>query len=170
MLDQLKSTFAYPRVSENVRKYIAKLFCIPDIVEKPLFDPPKQRALTEGELYDLMPSLIDRHGMCAKFMLLTGMRQRTVTSSQWSQIDLEDKTWTVPAANLKDTRALSSRLRSPRNDSTVPLSRQAVFLLHRVKEAEIQRRQLNGIATSIAPDDLVFVGSQAENLETVIDG
>jgi len=133
-------------------------------LEKPLLDPPKQRVLTEGELCDLLPALIDRHGMCAKFMLLTGMRQRTVISSQWSQIDLEDKTWTVPSANLKDTRALSSRLKSPRNDSTIPLSRQAVLLLHRVKEAEIQRRQLNGISTSIASHDLVFVGSQGGKL------
>ena len=133
-------------------------------LEKPLQNEPKQRVLTEVELSALLPIFKNHHGVCAKFMLLTGARITEVTAATWSQIDLEAKTWTIPPENIKDTRALSARRKKPKQAFVIPLSRQAIQLLTDAREAETERRQLNGISENVIGKDLLFVGPRGAKL------
>jgi integrase len=133
-------------------------------LEKPLQDAPRQKVLTEVELAALLPIFKSHHGVCAKFMLLTGARITETTAATWSQIDLEAKTWTIPPENLKDTRALQARRHKPKQALAIPLSRQAIQLLTDTREAETERRQLNGLQEEISKQDLLFVGPRGSKL------
>jgi integrase len=133
-------------------------------LEKPLQDAPRQKVLTEVELAALLPIFKSHHGVCAKFMLLTGARITETTAATWSQIDLEAKTWTIPSENLKDTRALQARRHKPKQALVIPLSRQAIRLLTDAREAEVVRRQLNGITKTVLEHDLLLVGPRGAKL------
>ena len=100
-------------------------------LEKPLQNAPRQKVLTEVELAALLPTFKSHHGVCAKFMLLTGARITETTAATWSQIDLEAMTWTIPPENLKDTRALQARRHKPKQALAIPLSRQAIRVTDR---------------------------------------
>ncbi len=133
-------------------------------LEKPLQDAPRQTVLTEVELTALLPVFKSHHGVCAKFMLLTGARIKEATTATWSQIDLEAKTWTVPPENRKDTRALQSRRQKSKQEFVIPLSLQAVQLLLKARQSEVSRRQLNGLSQVIIGRDLLFVGPRGAKL------
>ena len=133
-------------------------------LEKPLQNAPRQKVLTEVELTALLPTFKSHHGVCAKFMLLTGARITETTAATWSQIDLDAKTWTVPSENLKDTRALQSRRQKPKQALVIPLSRQAIDLLLEARMAEVARRQLDGLTEEIRQEDLLFVGPRGAKL------
>ena len=133
-------------------------------LEKPLQDAPRQKVLTEVELAALSPTFKSHHGVCAKFMLFTGARITEATAATWSQIDLEAKTWTIPPERLKDTRALQARRHKPKPALVIPLSRQAVRLLIDAREAEVVRRQLNGITKTVLEHDLLLVGPRGAKL------
>ena len=133
-------------------------------LEKPLQNAPRQKVLTEVELAALLPTFKSHHGVCAKFMLLTGARITETTAATWSQIDLEAKTWTIPPENLKDTRALQARRQKPKQALVIPLSRQAIDLLLEARRAEVARRQLDGLTEEIRQRDLLFVGPRGAKL------
>ena len=133
-------------------------------LEKPLQDAPRQKVLTEVELAALLPTFKSHHGVCAKFMLLTGARITETSAATWSQIDLEAKTWTIPPENLKDTRALQARRQKPKQALVIPLSRQAIDLLLEARRAEVARRQLDGLTEEIRQRDLLFVGPRGAKL------
>ncbi len=57
-------------------------------------------------------------GPLVRFLLLTGARREEATQARWSEIDIEAKTWTVPAARTKGKR-----------EHRLPLSAQAVAVL-----------------------------------------
>ena len=133
-------------------------------LEKPLQNAPRQKVLTEVELTALLPTFKSHHGVCAKFMLLTGARITETTAATWSQIDLEAKTWTIPPENLKDTRALQARRHKPKPALVIPLSRQAIDLLLEARRAEVARRQLDGLTEEIRQRDLLFVGPRGAKL------
>lgn len=133
-------------------------------LEKPVQDAPRQKVLTEAELSALLPTFKSHHGVCAKFMLLTGARITETTRAVWSDIDLEAKTWTIPPENLKDTRALQARRHKPKVALVIPLSRQAIDLLLEARMAEVARRQLDGLTEEIRQEDLLFVGPRGAKL------
>lgn len=133
-------------------------------LEKPLLDAPRQRVLTEVELTALLPTFKGHHGLCAKFMLLTGARLAETIAATWSQIDFEAKTWTIPSENRKDTRGLQTRRSKPKPSLIIPLSRQAIDLLMYTRDRDIERRQLNGITSAVHEQDLVFVGQRGAQL------
>ena len=56
--------------------------------------------------------------LAAEFLILTGMRSGEVLGADWSEIDLEARCWTVPAARMKMVR-----------EHRVPLSDAAVAVL-----------------------------------------
>lgn len=74
-----------------------------------------------------------------EFIVLTAARSGEVREARWSEIDLEAKTWAVPASRMK-----------MRRQHRVPLSDQAVAVL---REAEAHRR-----------GDLVFPSKQGKTL------
>ena len=133
-------------------------------LEKPLQDAPRQTVLTEIELTALLTVFKSHHGVCAKFMLLTGARITEATTATWSQIDLEAKTWTIPPENRKDTRALRSRRQKSKQELVIPLSLQAVELLLKARQSEVSRRQLNGLSQVVIRRDLLFVGPRGAKL------
>ena len=68
--------------------------------------------------------------MASRFLALTGVRLAAVRSMRWSEVDLDAKLWTVPAAHMKLSRAKKD---DARFDHFVPLSEAALFVLRGVK-------------------------------------
>jgi integrase len=60
--------------------------------------------------------------LALRLLALTSVRPGEVAKAQWSEIDFDNRTWTIPAAKMK-----------MRRDHQVPLSRQALDVLNAVK-------------------------------------
>ena len=78
-------------------------------------------ALPYAELPAFLASLREQEGIAARaleFLILTAARTGEVIGARWSEIDLLDKTWTVPAARMKAHR-----------EHRVPLSARALAIL-----------------------------------------
>jgi integrase len=60
-----------------------------------------------------------------EFIMLTAVRSNEARGATWSEIDLEARVWTIPAARMKMSR-----------DHDVPLSDQAVALLSRIERTD----------------------------------
>ena len=85
----------------------------------------RQAALDYAKSREFLAALRQRQGIAARALevtLLTGLRTGEVIGARWSEIDLERKTWTIPAERLKDRK---TRTESHR----VPLSPQVVAIL-----------------------------------------
>ena len=76
-------------------------------------------ALTKLEDSDAMPGV----SLCLKFLILTATRNREAAEAEWSEIDLDAATWTVPGQRMKNGR-----------EHRVPLSRQALAVLWEADE------------------------------------
>jgi len=63
--------------------------------------------------------------MALEFLMLTFVRPGNVRAARWEDIDLEAKVWTIPAEQMKMGR-----------EHKVPLSRQAIAILHQMEEWE----------------------------------
>jgi integrase len=84
-------------------------------------------ALPYAELPDFLASLRQQEGIAARaleFLILTAARTGEVIAERWSEIDLLDKTWTVPAARMKAHR-----------EHRVPLSARALAILDEMRAA-----------------------------------
>ena len=72
-------------------------------------------------------ALREREAVAARaleFLILTAARTGEVIGARWSEIDLLDKTWTVPAARMKAHR-----------EHRVPLSPRALAILQEMQAA-----------------------------------
>ncbi len=90
------------------------------------------------DIGEVMASLALRRSMAAlalRFLILTASRSGEVRGATWPEIDMAEKTWTVPGSRMKAGRA-----------HRVPLSEPALAIL---SEMELLRRK---------PDGLVFPG------------
>ena len=58
-----------------------------------------------------------------KWQLLTMVRPKEAVSAEWQEIDFDKKTWTIPAEKMKGGK----------RSHIVPLSRQAIVLLEKIK-------------------------------------
>jgi integrase len=84
-------------------------------------------ALPYAELPAFLASLREQEGIAARaleFLILTAARTGEVIGAQWNEIDLLDKTWTVPAARMKAHR-----------EHRVPLSTRALAVLDEMQAA-----------------------------------
>jgi integrase len=99
-------------------------------------------ALPYGELPAFMAELRDRDSLSARaleFTILTAARTGEVIGMEWGEIDLEAKTWTVPASRMKagkehkvplSERALAILCNVPRHGPRIfPLSNMAMLEL-----------------------------------------
>lgn len=78
-------------------------------------------ALPWKDIPAFLPELRKREGIAARaleFLILTATRSGEVRGSAWSEIDMTEKTWTIPAARMKTNR-----------EHRVPLSDAAMELL-----------------------------------------
>ena len=94
---------------------------------KPVVKTPRAALTDEVKIGDLMNSIDEYDGwitltMALKFNALTFARPGEVRGARWSEIDILDEVWTIPARRMK-----------MRRDHLVPLSRQAVVLLNRIR-------------------------------------
>ena len=84
-------------------------------------------ALPYAELPPFLASLRTREAVAARaleFVILTAARTGEVMGARWNEIDLLDKTWTVPAARMKAHR-----------EHRVPLSPRALGILDEMRAA-----------------------------------
>jgi integrase len=100
------------------------------------------KALPIDSMKDFMVDLRKREGVAARaleFLILTACRSGEVRGSTWNEIDLEGKTWTIPASRMKAGR-----------EHRVPLSDSAMKIL-----SELPR---------ISDNDLVFPAPRSGQL------
>ena len=86
------------------------------------------KALPASELPGFMKALRKREGMVARaleFLVLTAARSGEVRGATWGEIDLEARTWTIPAERMKAGKM-----------HTVPLPADAVTLLEALPRFE----------------------------------
>jgi integrase len=84
-------------------------------------------ALPYAELPVFLVNLRAREAIAARaleFLILTAARTGEVIGARWSEIDLLDKTWTVPAGQMK-----------ARREHRVPLSPRALTILQEMQKA-----------------------------------
>jgi integrase len=89
--------------------------------------PKKVRAVTHhpavpyGEVASTMTALKQREGVAPqalRFLILTATRSKETLGATWDEIDLDNRTWTIPAARMKGDK-----------EHRVPLSDAAIELL-----------------------------------------
>ena len=97
-------------------------------------------AMAYAELPGFMYALREQDSVGARafeFLVLTAARTGEVIGARWSEIDLQSKVWTVPAARMKAGKA-----------HRVPLCPRAVAILHAIRPDGVRQ------------DTLVFPGSK----------
>jgi integrase len=105
---------------------------------------PKRQKLSRGHFaampYPDVPEFIDKlrereatAAMGLEFLILTAARSGEVLGARWSEIDLESKVWTIPAARMKAGR-----------EHRVPLSGRAMAILTRLAEAKTGEHVFSG--------------------------
>lgn len=65
----------------------------------------------------------DLVGLALRFLALTAVRPGELATAEWTDIDLDGKLWTIPAPKMK-----------MRKEHAVPLSKQAIAILERIRE------------------------------------
>jgi integrase len=78
----------------------------------------RDRALSPAELWRLWRASDGPDGLALRFMLLTACRVREATALPWAEVNVEAKTWTLPAERNKGGR-----------ERVIPLSPQALAVL-----------------------------------------
>jgi integrase len=116
-------------------------------------------ALPYEQIGSFMAELRQRPGMGAlalQFCLLTAARTGEVTGATWDEIDLKNKSWTVPANRIKSGR-----------EHRVPLSAEALSLLKQVKAITAG---IPGVCNSkfIFPNDVTGEGLGGSTLLAVL--
>ena len=84
-------------------------------------------ALPYAEMADFLARLREQEGIAPRaleFAILTSARTGEVIGARWKEIDLQEKTWTVPAARMK-----------ARREHRVPLSNRALTILREMQTA-----------------------------------
>lgn len=97
------------------------------VIAAPTIEKQRDRMLSASELQMFLKQLpasrmIKLTRLALQFQLLTAQRCGEVTNAAWSEIDLEDKNWTIPSEKAKNK--LSHR---------VPISDQGIAVLKEVR-------------------------------------
>ena len=98
---------------------------------------PKPSRLSRGHhaamRYQDLPAFVAKVGereavaaLALEFAILTAARSGEVLGARWSEIDLDAKVWTIPAARMKAAR-----------EHRVPLSEPALAILTKLSEAKV---------------------------------
>jgi integrase len=103
-------------------------------------------ALPYTELPDFMSALREQEGIAARaleFVILTATRTGETIGAKWSEINLADKVWTIPAGRMKAGK-----------EHRVPLAPRALAILHEM----ISRHQMSCVDHEA--DAFVFPGGR----------
>jgi integrase len=99
----------------------------------PKQNAPRDRVLTDDELAKIwQASGDDDFGRITRLLILTGCRRAEVGGMAWDELDLEQGTWTIPAARSKNGRV-----------HTLPLMPIALDIIKTIPE-RVDRNQLFG--------------------------
>ncbi|MGC1356605.1 MAG: integrase arm-type DNA-binding domain-containing protein [Xanthobacteraceae bacterium] len=110
-------------------------------------------ALPYADLPAFLTALRTQEGTSARaleFLILTGARTGEVIGAQWSEIDLLDKTWTVPTSRMKAHR-----------EHRVPLSPRVMTILHEMQAAQHRDMAFLMLLRRMARADLTAHGFRA---------
>ena len=89
-------------------------------------------ALPYTELPGFCLALREREAVAARaleFLILTATRTGEVIGARWSEIDLINKIWTIPAVRMKGTESTASRCRRGRTRFSPKCRRSATAML-----------------------------------------
>ena len=112
-------------VAKGYRENGLALPVIDKALPKQRAQPKHHKAVPYAELPQFMEKLRESESMgrlALEAVILTAARSGEVRLAQWSELDLEAATWTIPAERMKAGR-----------EHVVPLSPEAVALFERVK-------------------------------------
>lgn len=102
------------------------------------------------QISHFMVDLKTREGAAARAVelaILTACRSGEVRGARWSEFDLEDKIWTIPAARMKAGR-----------EHQVPLSQEALAVLKRMRDSPII------VSQKVDADPIIFAGTKGQEL------
>jgi integrase len=106
-------------------------------------EKPAERDIQEGgqtvldrqTLAKVLPGLTEGpHDRAARMMLWTAARLDEVCSATWDEFDLDGGLWTITAGRRKDTRSRARKKQVPTQPHIIPLPRQALSLLKKMRE------------------------------------
>ncbi len=77
------------------------------------------RALHHAEVKDALnqtdkAQACDAAKLCLRFIALAAVRSNEARAARWSEIDLENKTWSIPASRMKSNRSIECRYQASR--------------------------------------------------------
>jgi integrase len=112
-----------------------------------------QTVLDRQTLAKVLPRLKEGpHDRAARMMLWTAARLDEVCSATWGEFNLDAGLWTITAGRRKDTRSRVRKKQVPAQPHIIPLPRQTISLLKKMRKAE------NG-------SDLVFPNAHGGKLD-----
>jgi integrase len=105
----------------------------------------RERALTPAEIWRLWRATetAGAQGLALRFMILTATRVKETLNLAWGELDLERALWRLPAARNKSAR-----------ERTIPLSREALAILERRRQADPDQERVFGSSVRL-DDDLM---------------
>jgi integrase len=124
-------------------------------------EKPIERSIEDGghtvldrkTLAVVLPKFDQGHrGSAAKLILWTAARLDEVCSATWSEFDLATGSWTVAAGRRKDTRSRTRRKQVPAQPHIIPLPRQAISMLAKMRPGK-------------TPEELVFPNATGGKLD-----
>jgi integrase len=106
-------------------------------------------ALPYREIADFMTALRERHSVAAKaleFVILTAARSGEALKATWNEIDLNTRTWTIPAHRMKGNR-----------EHRVPLSEDALRVVEQMHDSRLNEFVFPGPKPNKSLSDMVLL-------------
>ena len=115
-------------ISDNPLAHIKGKFKAPSTTHNPSLEPKDLRLLMEAITCDSM-AIPTR--LLIEWQLHTMVRPNEAAGSRWAEIDLNNKTWTIPKGRMK--KVGTSKQWEERKDHIIPLTPQTLAILNLMK-------------------------------------
>ena len=115
-------------ITDNPLAHIKGKFKAPSTTHNPSLEPKDLRLLMEAITCDSM-AIPTR--LLIEWQLHTMVRPNEAAGSRWAEIDLNNKTWTIPKGRMK--KVGTTKQWEERKDHVIPLSEQAIAILKQMK-------------------------------------
>ena len=115
-------------ITDNPLAHIKGKFKAPSTIHNPSLEPKDLRLLMEAITSDSM-AIPTR--LLIEWQLHTMVRPNEAAGSRWAEIDLNNKTWTIPKGRMK--KVGTSKQWEERKDHIIPLTPQTLAILNLMK-------------------------------------
>ena len=115
-------------ITDNPLAHIKGKFKAPSTIHNPSLEPKDLRLLMEAITCDRM-AIPTR--LLIEWQLHTMVRPNEAAGSRWAEIDLNNKTWTIPKGRMK--KVGTSKQWEERKDHIIPLTPQTLAILNLMK-------------------------------------